>query len=116
MSLPLCATVGCPNRVRAGLHRSHAGAAGQELADGRTCWRCRAKRANPADAAPSYTQRRLLDNLAAGLDPMAGVHGQSEHGGYNGTRASCQRNGWVREGGPHGLELTPAGTAARARK
>ncbi len=39
---------GCGNRIREGLRRDHLGDGvnGQPLADGRTCWRCRAKDAD----------------------------------------------------------------------
>lgn len=45
MSLVKCRTPGCPHQVREGLRRSWLvkGSVGQDLADGETCWRCRAK-------------------------------------------------------------------------
>lgn len=47
MSLVPCIVSGCENMVREGLKRSGLvnGVDGQELADGKTCWRCRAKQA-----------------------------------------------------------------------
>lgn len=46
MSMRKCATIKCPRQVREGLRRSGTGVDGQELADGRFCWRCRAKHAS----------------------------------------------------------------------
>jgi hypothetical protein len=43
MSMRKCATVKCPHHVREGLRRMGTGVDGQELADGRFCWRCRAR-------------------------------------------------------------------------
>ena len=45
MSLRKCATIKCPYQVREGLRRFGTGGDGQELADGRFCWRCRARHA-----------------------------------------------------------------------
>lgn len=45
MSMRKCSTIGCPHYVREGLRRMGTGVDGQELADGRTCWRCRARHA-----------------------------------------------------------------------
>lgn len=45
MSLRKCATIKCPYHVREGLRRYGTGGDGQELADGRFCWRCRARHA-----------------------------------------------------------------------
>lgn len=36
---------GCPRKIREGLTRPGKGVDGQELADGRYCWRCRARHA-----------------------------------------------------------------------
>ncbi len=46
MSLRKCSTIKCPYYVREGLWRSGTGVDGQELADGRFCWRCRARHAS----------------------------------------------------------------------
>lgn len=43
MSWRKCATIGCEHNVREGLRRYGTGVDGQELADGRFCWRCRAR-------------------------------------------------------------------------
>lgn len=43
---------GCGHMIRQGLRRHYDGAGGQPLADGRTCWRCRAK-----DATASSRKR-----------------------------------------------------------
>jgi len=43
MSMRKCATIKCSHYVREGLRRSGTGVDGQELADGRFCWRCRAR-------------------------------------------------------------------------
>jgi hypothetical protein len=45
MSMRKCSTIKCPYYVREGLRRMGAGVDGQELADGRFCWRCRARHA-----------------------------------------------------------------------
>jgi hypothetical protein len=45
MSMRKCAVMGCPHHVREGLRRFGTGVDGQELADGRFCWRCRARQA-----------------------------------------------------------------------
>lgn len=45
MSWQQCATIRCPNWIRAGLRRNGDGGDGQPLADGRFCWRCRRKHA-----------------------------------------------------------------------
>lgn len=47
MSMRRCCVYGCKNMVREGLRRSGLvkGCDGQELADGQTCWRCRARQA-----------------------------------------------------------------------
>ncbi len=46
MSLVRCRVRGCDRQVRQGLKRfGEKGVAGQELADGETCWRCRRKHA-----------------------------------------------------------------------
>jgi hypothetical protein len=45
MSVRKCGTMGCPHHVREGLRRDGTGIDGQELADGRFCWRCRARHA-----------------------------------------------------------------------
>lgn len=46
MSFRKCATIKCQRQVREGLRRHGAGVDGQELADGRFCWRCRARQAS----------------------------------------------------------------------
>ena len=43
MSLAKCAVISCSHHVRQGLRRGGTGVDGQELADGRFCWRCRAE-------------------------------------------------------------------------
>jgi len=43
MSLVKCRTIDCPYNVREGLRRSGYSPTGVELADGRFCWRCRAR-------------------------------------------------------------------------
>jgi hypothetical protein len=43
MSMRKCGTIKCPHYVREGLRRMGTGVDGQELADGRFCWRCRAR-------------------------------------------------------------------------
>ena len=43
MSMRKCATIKCQRFVREGLRRYGTGVDGQELADGRFCWRCRAR-------------------------------------------------------------------------
>jgi hypothetical protein len=52
MSMRKCSTIKCPHHVREGLRRNGIGVDGQELADGRFCWRCRARwrRAERTDA------------------------------------------------------------------
>lgn len=45
MAWAVCVVIGCTNRIRQGLRRFGEGVDGQDLADGRTCWRCRAKQA-----------------------------------------------------------------------
>lgn len=45
MSVRKCSTIKCPHHVREGLRRTGTGVDGQELADGRFCWRCRARHA-----------------------------------------------------------------------
>jgi hypothetical protein len=45
MSMRKCSTIKCQNHVREGLRRMGTGVDGQELADGRFCWRCRARHA-----------------------------------------------------------------------
>ena len=47
MSMQRCCVNGCPHMVREGLRRIGLvrGCDGQELADGLTCWRCRARQA-----------------------------------------------------------------------
>jgi hypothetical protein len=45
MSMRKCSTIKCPHYVREGLRRFGTGVDGQELADGRFCWRCRARHA-----------------------------------------------------------------------
>lgn len=49
MSWRLCATSQCPTRIREGLRRQGEGADGQPLADGRFCWKCRAKQTTTED-------------------------------------------------------------------
>ena len=46
MSRRKCSTIGCQHHVREGLRRFGTGVDGQELADGRFCWRCRARHAS----------------------------------------------------------------------
>jgi hypothetical protein len=46
MSMKKCATIKCQHYVREGLRRFGTGVDGQELADGRFCWRCRARHAS----------------------------------------------------------------------
>jgi hypothetical protein len=68
MSWRPCRVVGCRNRVRSGLRRSGAlvrlGNYGQELADGETCWRCRAKRATRETRAASREQAEFAAKMA----------------------------------------------------
>jgi hypothetical protein len=45
MSWRKCSTIKCQHHVREGLRRMGTGVDGQELADGRFCWRCRARHA-----------------------------------------------------------------------
>jgi hypothetical protein len=45
MSMRKCATIKCTHHVREGLRRLGTGVDGQELADGRFCWRCRSRHA-----------------------------------------------------------------------
>lgn len=45
MSMRKCATLKCSYHVREGLRRTGTGVDGQGLADGRFCWRCRARHA-----------------------------------------------------------------------
>jgi len=58
---------------------------------------------------PTPAQRAVLENLAAGRDATAHLHGQSAHGGFAGTRASLYRAGWIDDNG-----ITDAGRAALA--
>ena len=53
MSLVPCMVRSCPHYVREGLRRGYGakGVDGQQLADGETCWRCRAKQARQEKAA-----------------------------------------------------------------
>jgi hypothetical protein len=43
ISMCKCSTIKCQHLVREGLRRYGTGVDGQELADGRFCWRCRAR-------------------------------------------------------------------------
>lgn len=55
MGWAMCCVVDCKNKIRTGLRRpSHRrGAGGQQLADGRMCWRCRARL--PREKQPTTT-------------------------------------------------------------
>jgi hypothetical protein len=57
---------------------------------------------------PTVSQRRLLENLAAGRNPYTHVHGRSAHGGFNGTWTSCIARGWMTVG----WDITLAGGRA----
>jgi hypothetical protein len=59
MSMRKCATIKCQRSVREGLRRYGTGVDGQELADGRFCWRCRARheRDERSDRARSATKK-----------------------------------------------------------
>lgn len=43
MAWRMCMKMGCPHKIRGGLIRFGMGSSNQPLADGRYCWRCRAK-------------------------------------------------------------------------
>jgi len=60
MSMRKCAVMGCMHHVREGLQRSGTGVDGQELADGRICWRCRARHA-AADRRDDRRRARKRD-------------------------------------------------------
>lgn len=47
MSWRPCATIKCDMRIREGLRRHGTGISGQDLADGRFCWKCRRRQAEP---------------------------------------------------------------------
>lgn len=59
MSLVKCRVHGCDNQVREGLRRPSydRGVAGQELADGETCWRCRLRMAREEKKEERRRQR-----------------------------------------------------------
>lgn len=59
----------------------------------------------------SFTQRRWLRALADGKDPAMYLHGDSEHGGANGTIYSLVRRGYLSDA----RTITPAGLAAIGR-
>lgn len=85
-----------------------------ELGEIRTVLPPGTKRGPRRERPLSLTQRRMLEDLAGG-DGYAGVHGQSEHGGADGTWRSLVRRGLaeVDEGGGN-LRITPAGRHAIA--
>lgn len=44
----------------------------------------------------THTQRKILENVAAGRNAMAGrPSGRSAAGGWDGSVWSCQRRGWL---------------------
>jgi hypothetical protein len=61
MSMRKCATIKCSRQVREGLRRDGAGVDGQELADGRFCWRCRARHASNERADARRDARKQGD-------------------------------------------------------
>ena len=60
-----------------------------------------------ASRKPSPQQLRCLQNLAEGKRLGHHLTGMAQHGGFEGTRASLVRNGWITA--DH--ELTDAGRA-----
>lgn len=60
-----------------------------------------------ASRKPSLQQRCCLQNLAEGKRLGHHLRGMAQHGGFEGTRASLVRNGWITA--DH--ELTDAGRA-----
>ncbi len=67
MSWKKCAVMNCPHQIRAGLRRHGEGGSGQELADGFTCWRCRAKRATPESRKKAKERTAARDALNRAL-------------------------------------------------
>lgn len=72
-----------------------------------TAQHTRAKLAKPKRPTPA--QRVALENIAAGRQIGAGVHGRSALGGLTNTIYALQRAGWVDKAG-----ITAAGRAAIA--
>lgn len=53
-----CTVTDCQHWLREGLRRYGSGVDGQELADGITCWRCRAKQAAAEKRAKKMDAQR----------------------------------------------------------
>ena len=78
MSWRKCSVIKCTNMVREGLRRSGTGVDGQELADGRTCWRCRARQSKPKkQKGTMYVNGSCLG--PAERDPATGNIEQGPH-------------------------------------
>lgn len=71
--------MGCDMRIRAGLRRFGTGGDGQELADGRFCWKCRRRHAEPT-AKPIRVGDRVRV-VRGRLDGLVGRIGSLRPGG-----------------------------------
>lgn len=58
---------------------------------------------------PTPSQRRALENMAAGLPANAHCRSRSDHGGFSHTIVSLHKAGWMNSSG-----ITDAGRAALA--
>lgn len=82
MSWKKCAVIKCPNMVREGLRRFGPGVDGQELADGRTCWRCRARQSDGKPKKPMQKGTAYVNGSCLGpaeRDPATGNIEQGPH-------------------------------------